>query len=148
MSAVISNQPGVSGYWIGSIPEEELWPESELGHKSKKTESEPGHKSKKTKSGSRSKLNPRLEPKPELEQDDRAAVKLDDPDSVWNMHFQLILAYKNTFGDKFPPVYSAKPRRGYTLGDWMLTQRTNFRSGKLKAYQITRLKSLHNWSWS
>ena len=63
----------------------------------------------------------------------------------WEMGFQHLIAYLKEHGDaKVERPYVVD---GFPLGTWAMTQRLEFKKGKLAEHRVNRLAALPGWDW-
>jgi hypothetical protein len=66
-------------------------------------------------------------------------------DSRWDEAFGILVAYVDRVGSS--RVHLRHVEDGFALGNWVSSQRVNFRTGKLSADRGARLQVLPGWSW-
>ena len=64
----------------------------------------------------------------------------------WNQGFDSLAKYVSENGDARVPA-RLKTDDGFSLGQWITTQRKNYHKGQLSQEQIKQLESLVGWSW-
>lgn len=65
--------------------------------------------------------------------------------TTWDYHFDLVEEYVK-INNKSPTRYITSD--GKKLGTWIHNQRTFYKKNKLTPYQISKLETLANWTWS
>ena len=67
-------------------------------------------------------------------------------DAKWEAAFQRLIDYVKEHGDA--SVERSYVVDGYPLGSWAMTQRQEFRRGKLTQDRVERLNALPGWDWN
>jgi hypothetical protein len=64
---------------------------------------------------------------------------------LWNDTFASLIEYSKTNSVKSIPIRCVF--NNYKLGNWVSTQRSNFKLGKLESNKVKQLESIPGWTW-